>query len=241
MSGIKVSIITPCLNSEKTIRQTIESVLKQTYSNIEYIIVDGGSSDGTLDIIREYESLFHGRLRYISEPDCGIYNAMNKGIRLSKGEIIGIINSDDFYENDTVEQVLKYWNGSHNQVIYGYMRLLKNGRCMAISRDSHINLDENMITHPTCFVARKIYCKYGLFLENFKIAADYEFVLRLYKKYNVEFVRIPRVLANFRVGGISSTDREKVEKKNVQLRYGCINFWEYILFWVERWSLYFVK
>ena len=99
---MKISIITPCLNSAKTIRQTIESVLNQTYQDIEYIIVDGASTDGTLEIIQEYEDQFQGRMQYVSEPDNGIYDAMNKGIRMSHGNVIGIINSDDFYEEDAV-------------------------------------------------------------------------------------------------------------------------------------------
>ena len=107
---MKVSIITACFNSEKTIKTTIESVLHQTYSNIEYIIIDGKSSDSTIEIVKEYMPLFRGRLRYISEKDNGIYDAMNKGIRLSKGDVIGIINSDDFYELDAVENIIKYMN-----------------------------------------------------------------------------------------------------------------------------------
>ena len=103
---MKISIITPCLNSAKTIRQTIESVLNQTYHNIEYIIVDGASMDGTLEIIQEYEPQFQGRLHYVSEPDHGIYDAMNKGIRMSHGNVIGIINSDDYYEQDAVEKMV---------------------------------------------------------------------------------------------------------------------------------------
>ena len=101
---MKVSIITPCLNSEKTIRETIESVLNQTYLNIEYIIVDGGSTDNTLTIIREYIPLFRGRLHVISEKDDGIYDAMNKGIKKSHGQLIGIINSNDYYDYNIHER-----------------------------------------------------------------------------------------------------------------------------------------
>ncbi len=112
----KISIITPCLNSEKTIRDTMESVLHQTYKNIEYIIVDGGSEDRTLEIIHEYEHLFNGRLKYISEKDNGIYDAMNKGIRQSKGKLIGIIGSDDYYETDAVEKVAAHMTKDVNKV-----------------------------------------------------------------------------------------------------------------------------
>ena len=119
-NNIKVSIITVCFNSEKTIRRTIESVLYQTYPNIEYIIVDGKSTDGTVDIVKEYLPAFQKRLRYVSERDKGIYDAMNKGIRLSAGDVIGIINSDDFYEPDAVENIVKYADRGSCQVLYGY-------------------------------------------------------------------------------------------------------------------------
>lgn len=104
---MKVSIITPCLNSEKTIKDTMESVLKQTYKNIEYIVVDGGSTDGTMEIVKAYHSRFHGRMKYVSEKDNGIYEAMNKGIKLSSGRIIGIINSDDYYQYDAVSNIVE--------------------------------------------------------------------------------------------------------------------------------------
>lgn len=227
---MNVSIITPCYNSEKTIRQTIESVLSQTYPNIEYIIVDGGSTDNTVAIIQEYVPLFGDRLRYVSEKDEGIYDAMNKGIKMSHGQLIGIINSDDYYEPRTVETVLKYYNPNKDQVIYGYMNeLVKNVKNKIIA-SSHTNLNEKMITHPTCFVTRTVYQKYGLFLKCFKVAADYEFMLRLYKKSTVEFVQIPRVLANFRIGGISSTRRTQLEKHIIQLKYGCITIKEFMQF-----------
>ena len=104
---MKVSIITPCLNSETTIRDTIESVIRQSYQNMEYIIVDGGSTDRTVEIIEEYMDVFAGRLRYISEKDNGIYDAMNKGIQRASGSVIGIINSDDWYEPEAVERAVQ--------------------------------------------------------------------------------------------------------------------------------------
>lgn len=223
----KVSIITPCLNSEKTIRDTIESVLRQTYKNIEYIIVDGGSTDNTIPIIEEYIPLFQGRLRYISEKDKGIYDAMNKGIKMSRGCLIGIINSDDYYEDATVEKVVDRYRENSEQVIYGYLGLLLGNNRIKIQNFSHKNLHQNMIPHPTCFVTRKVYQKYGLFRKAFKITADYEFMVRLYEK-NVEFIQIPEVLANFRVGGMSSSSRTLIEKSTVKLLYRYISFREYI-------------
>ena len=121
---MKVSIITPSLNSEKTIEQTINSVLNQRYTDFEYIIIDGNSSDHTVDIIKEYISLFGGRMRYISEKDDGIYDAMNKGIKLARGNVIGIINSDDWYEKDALEKVVNFFSNNDTDVIDGKMNIL---------------------------------------------------------------------------------------------------------------------
>lgn len=216
----KVSIITPCLNSEKTIRDTIESVLNQTYKNIEYIIVDGLSTDRTLDIVKEYEPLFQGRMRYISERDHGIYNAMNKGIRMSGGELIGIINSDDHYEADAVETAVKHMSSAQCQVIYGYMGVLKGSILKYIATENHENLKNKMIPHPTCFVTRQIYQKYGLYLEWFKVAADYELMLRLFGKDDVVFTQVKKVQAYFRLGGTSSNDKYDLEREIARVMHG---------------------
>lgn len=227
MNTRKVSIITVCKNSEATIRETIESVLHQTYRNIEYIIVDGGSTDGTLDIVKEYIPLFQGRLRYVSEKDKGIYDAMNKGIKMSGGCLIGIINSDDYYEETAVEKAVQRYCEGKEQVIYGYVGLVSGNNRVKIQTPSHKNLRQCMIPHPTCFVSRKVYQKYGLFRTAFKLAADHEFMFRLYEK-NVEFIQIPEVLANFRLGGASSSKRTLVEKSIIKLLYRYISLKEFI-------------
>lgn len=214
-----VSIITPCLNSEKTIRDTIESVLAQAYPGIEYIIVDGGSTDGTLDIIKEYEPRFDGRMRYISEKDNGIYNAMNKGIRMSHGRVIGILNSDDYYEKDAVERVMDYsWSGGP-QVVYGYLRMLSRSGSERVWIEPHENLLQRMLPHPTCFVSRAAYEKHGLFLEWFKIAADYELMLRFYRA-GVPFTMLPCILTNFRMGGASHGKRLDMESAIARAMHG---------------------
>jgi len=230
---MRVSIITPCLNSEKTIRQTIESVLNQTYKNIEYIIVDGGSTDHTINIIKEYIPLFHGRLKYISEKDSGIYDAMNKGIRMSKGKLIGIINSDDFYEVTAVEKAVECFDCEKEQIIYGYLRVLDLKGRTSLLKVHHEELKDKMIPHPTCFVARKVYKKYGLFTKKLKIASDYEFMLRVKKNRTVEFIQIPEILANFRAGGISFKKQSRWEANIVRLRYGYISIKEYLDFLLD--------
>ncbi len=218
MNNLKVSIITPCLNSAATIRQTIESVLSQTYENIEYIIVDGRSTDQTVNIIREYIPSFKGRLKYISEKDTGIYSAMNKGIKLSHGSLIGIINSDDYYENNAVEKVLTYMTGDKYQVIYGYCRVFYNNCMAGILKNQHKDLVHNMIPHPTCFVTRETYQDFGLFLTVFKIASDYEFMFRVRNSGKVNFTQIKDVISNFRLGGKSS-DTYKLKCENAIIRY----------------------
>lgn len=216
----KVSIITPCFNSEKTIRDTMESVLGQTYPNIEYIIVDGGSTDATMRIVKEYEAKFKGRLRYLSEKDKGIYNAMNKGIRMSTGNIIGIINSDDYYEIDTVERVMENRSRVKYQVIYGYLRCIDKHGSERVLKARHLDIGRHMIAHPTCFVTRSVYRDYGLFIEWLRIASDYELMMRLSKHDNVEFTIIEDVLANFRLGGASSGYDTAFEASLVRFLYG---------------------
>lgn len=220
MKNITVSIITPCFNSESSIRDTIESVLHQTYQNIEYIIVDGASTDSTVQIIEEYAPMFQGRLRYVSEPDKGIYNAMNKGIKMSHGQLIGIINSDDYYEEDAVEKMVRQYNEGEYQVLYGYMRVMSHDRIRYICKDSHTQLLKAMIPHPTCFVSRNIYRDFGLYLERFRLVADYELMLRLNKTGKVQFRCIPEVITNYREGGASAGKRTFYEASLVRFLYG---------------------
>mgnify|MGYP002509984989 CR=1 FL=1 len=223
-----VSIITPCLNSQKTIHDTIESVLRQSYNTIEYIVIDGGSTDGTLEIIKQYVPLFCGRMRYVSEPDKGIYNAMNKGIRMSHGQLIGILNSDDFYEYNAVEMIAEQYKKEEYQVIYGHMRVLSRNRECYVCKDNHRLLLQAMIPHPTCFVTRNVYRDFGLYLEYLKIVADYELMLRLNKTGKVIFQCIPQVITNFRRGGASSGRRTSYEVNLVRFLYGGLSGVEFL-------------
>lgn len=197
--SIKISIITPCLNSEKTIRNTIESVRKQTYKNIEYIIVDGASIDKTISIVEEYIPLFHGRMRYISEKDNGIYDAMNKGIMRATGDVIGIINSDDCYEPDAVEQAVRCFENTDAEAVYGEMWLIdQNGE-----RAYH-TWHSMFPPHPSTFIKKEIYQKYGMFETGYRIAADRDLLLR-FMAAGIHFEHTDEIFANFRRTGISNT------------------------------------
>lgn len=212
---MKVSIITPCLNSGKTIEETVKSVLGQTYQNVEYIIVDGGSTDQTIEILDKYCSVSKGRLKYISEKDDGIYDAMNKGILRASGDVIGIINSDDWYETDAIEMIVDCFNKSNADVVFGEIWLIDlNGKRRSCTKNS------TLPPHPAMFVRRNIYQKYGMFDANYAIAADYELTLRLLSK-GVIFERVDKILSNFRTSGISSIrKRECIEETyQINLKY----------------------
>ncbi|MBR2373030.1 MAG: glycosyltransferase [Lentisphaeria bacterium] len=217
---MQISIITVCYNSAKTIRRTFESVLNQTFTDYEYIVVDGNSKDGTLDIIKEYEPKFNGRMRWISEPDNGIYDAMNKGIRMAQGEIIGIINSDDYYEFDALQNIAAY-SDRKADVYYGMCRQLDEQGEITVIRSNHIRLKNRGMLHPACFVSRDAYDKFGLFDLQYKIAADYELLLRFFEA-GAGFVPVDSILANFSSGGISDVT-PYYELYKIRLQYGIIS------------------
>lgn len=204
MENIKVSIVTVCRNAEKTIEQTIKSVIGQTYSLMEYIIVDGASEDGTLRVINQYRDLID---MVISEPDGGIYDAMNKGIKKATGDLIGILNADDWYEPDAVECIVREfqrWN--HVGVISGQIRFIKQNQVVGKSKYRDVNeIWKRMpIAHPAAFVTRETYHAVGLFDASFKIAADYDLIFRCFLE-GIKFKYLDDVLTNFRIGGISGT------------------------------------
>lgn len=218
-----VSVITPCYNSEKTIARTIESVLAQTYKNIEYIIIDGSSTDKTVEIAKSYEAAFEGRMHIYSEKDEGIYYAMNKGIGLAKGEIIGIVNSDDYYETDAVAKIAEKRTSSPYQILYGFERILKDEQETMIVLHHHTNLPNQMITHPTCFVTKKLYEDKGVFNTDYRYSADYEFMLRMFEDKKVEFTPVYELISNYALGGASGTGAAYLETNKLLLEHGTIS------------------
>ena len=218
-----VTVITPCYNSEKTIRRTIESVLNQTYENIEYLIIDGASKDKTVEIAKSYEEAFGGRMKIFSEPDEGIYYAMNKGIGLATGELIGIVNSDDYYEQEAVEHIVGESSDKPYQILYGFERILNEGQETQIVIHHHTNLPNQMITHPTCFVTKKLYEDKGVFNTNYRYSADYEFMLRMFQDKQVEFKPVYQLISNYALGGASGTGDAYLETMGLHCKYGVIS------------------
>lgn len=227
MDNVKVSIITVSYNSEKTIGRTIESVLHQTYENIEYIIVDGASNDGTVDIIKSYEKDFGNRLKWISKPDDGIYYAMNKGINMATGDIIGIINSDDWYEEDAVENIISVYDPNEYQIIYGMLNTWDNGKLLSVEWRNHEYLRSGMIGHPACFVTKNIYNDIGSFDTEYRSVADYDFMLRMSVDNRVVFTPIMKVIANFSTGGMCSSSQAWRELLKLQRAYDIISDRQY--------------
>lgn len=206
---MKVSIITVVYNNKETINHAIQSVLNQNYSDIEYIIIDGGSTDGTVDIIKDYKKQIN---KFISEPDRGIYDAMNKGIKWAEGDIIGILNSDDFYiNNDLISQIVEEVENKNVDMVFGDVVYVKPDNLDKIVR-YYSSADFNpqkfawgwMPAHPSCFLKREIYEKHGYFKTNYKIASDYELLVRFMVKYKISYSYIPRVFVKMRTGGISN-------------------------------------
>lgn len=210
---MKISIITATFNSGSTVRDTMLSVLSQSYKNIEHIIVDGRSKDNTMDIVRDMEPLYDGRLRYISEKDKGIYDAMNKGIKMATGDVIGILNSDDFYSSGYVLETL--------------VAVLKNSGADAVYGDIHYVDDEDLNkcvryyssgnfrpwmmrlgfqpAHPSFYCKREIFERHGSFDITFRVAADFEHLLRLIYINRISTCYVPLDCVTMRTGGASTS------------------------------------
>lgn len=212
---MRISIITAVLNGASSVEYAIRSVLGQTCPDIEYIIVDGGSTDGTLEVIKKYE---HGISRWISGPDKGIYDALNKGLKMATGEVIGILHSDDFYAHERViSDVAAQMEREKSASCYGdlfYVDKTDTDKVVRYwrSRPYKEGLFHRgwMPPHPTLFVRKEIYDKYGLFNTDFRIAADYELMLRFLEKHKISTTYIPEVLVKMRVGGESNRSLRNV-------------------------------
>ncbi|GJM15333.1 MAG: glycosyl transferase [Thermodesulfobacteriota bacterium] len=214
---MKISIITVAYNNQKYVGECIESVLNQTHHDIEYIVIDGASTDGTLDVINKYKDRI---FKIVSEPDKGIYDAINKGIDLATGDIIGILNSDDMYASDMVlERVNSAFESSGAQSCYGDLVYVSQDKSRVIRYWKSGEYNEELIMkgwmppHPTFFVKRVIYDRLGRFNTDLKIAADYDLILRFMAKGGITTFYLPEVLVNMRIGGHSNRSIKNIALK----------------------------
>ena len=216
---MKISIITVTFNSEKTLRYTIESVLNQNYDDIEYLIIDGGSTDSTLDIIKCYEPKFEGKLHYISEPDKGIYDAMNKGILMATGNVVGFLNSDDLFIDKKVAEDIVSAFDTNTDAIYANLYFVQSTDVNQIVRiwkgSPYVSFKYGLCpAHPTFYVRREIYQQYGGFDLSFDVSADFELMLRLIEKVHIRTKYLDRYMIRMRMGGESTGNIKNILKGN---------------------------
>ena len=220
---MKISIITVVYNNEKTIKDAMESVLKQTYKNIEYVIIDGKSIDNTVNFINEHKE----KLGYfISENDNGIYDAMNKGIQATTGDVIGILNSDDLYQDsDVISAVMQRFNDDPGlDILYGDLVYVKSHDTSKVVRNwkskAYYNRffeNANVPPHPSLFVRSKVYKEIGLFDLKYKLAADYELMLRMFKKHNFKSKYLNRLIIKMRLGGATNQSFLNIFNQNKEI------------------------
>jgi glycosyltransferase involved in cell wall biosynthesis len=222
----KVSIITACYNSAKTIAGTLKSVYDQQFRNIEHIVVDGGSTDGTLNIIHAHRCSIS---KFVSEPDKGIYDALNKGIALSSGDIIAFLNSDDIYaDNNVIKYVVEQFVAQSSDAVYGDVAFVKGDDFDQVIRvyssrrfhPSRIGWGW-MPAHPALFVSRRIFEKHGAFNTDYRIAGDFEFVARIFVQPALRYLYVPRVLVKMRTGGISTRSWKSTLLLNKEVLKAC--------------------
>jgi glycosyltransferase involved in cell wall biosynthesis len=219
---LKVSIITVVYNNAKTIDNAIKSVLAQTYPNIEYIIIDGASTDGTLDIIEGYKDSID---QIVSEPDKGLYSAMNKGLNLATGDVIGFINSDDqIFDETCVASIVQEFDKTGADVVYGNKLFVspqdidKTVRYWKAGPFRRKNFEKGwMSPHLSTYIRKTLYDKYGHFREDFKIAADYELMLRFMFKEKSKVAYLDKTLVRMMAGGISNSSLKNILISNLEV------------------------
>lgn len=219
---MKVSIITVAFNSGRTLAHTLRSVMSQTYSNIEYVVIDGGSTDDSIDIIREWEPRFNGRLKWASEKDKGIYDAMNKGILMATGDVIGILNSDDFFtSDDIVERFVPAFQDPSIDAIYGDIHFVRDSNLNKCVRYYSSRLFHPrwlrfgfMPAHPSFYARRQVFDRAGLYKTDYLIGSDYEMMVRLFRTFHIKAKYLPMDFVTMRIGGLST--------RNLRSRYQLI-------------------
>lgn len=223
---MKITIITVAFNAADTIEDTIRSVLGQDYSDLEYIVIDGASTDGTLGVINRYRDRI---ARVVSEPDNGIYDAMNKGLALATGEVVGILNSDDFYiDGRAVSKVAAVFADASVGAVFADLLYVRPGDLsVSVRRYSSKGFKPEkfaygwMPAHPTFFLRKCYYDRYGLYKTDYRIAADYELLIRMLYVHKIPYVYIPEVLIKMRLGGASTRSLKSNIILNREILRGC--------------------
>ena len=227
---MKISLITATYNSAETLRDTMQSVLNQTFKDVDCIIVDGNSKDGTLDIVKEFELLFEGRLRWVSEPDKGIYDAMNKGIKMAQGDVVGILNSDDFFASDHVLETVNdaFIGNPALEGVYADVRYVNwqdTTKTVRIFSGKDFERKKlcwgKMPPHPSFYVRRECYDRFGLYSLDYPICSDYDMFVKMIWEGNINTLYINDVFVNMRSGGTSSNGI-KVHRKIMRERMRCV-------------------
>lgn len=220
---MKFSVIIVTLNSSNSIKKTLESALLQKYGNFEIIIIDGASNDGTIDIIKDYEVKFPGKIQWISERDSGIYNAMNKGIKMANSEFISIIGAGDWLEENALEKALEcIQRNPEADAVYGKTRIWKDdlGSSSLVQTLPDI-LPVQPMQHPSIFYKKSLHNKFGLYNEKYKIVSDYLFCLKAFYLGKACVVPFDDVATNFVMDGVSSKNNFKVIIENIKVRKEC--------------------
>ncbi|WP_207495323.1 glycosyltransferase family 2 protein [Aridibaculum aurantiacum] len=216
-----ISIITVCFNSAKTIAETIESVLSQSYPHIQYIIIDGGSTDGTLEIIRSYGPKIN---IVVSEPDNGLYDAMNKGISMATGEIIGILNSDDlFYSSTVLQKVANAFLSAQPDIVYGNIWMSSSDQMNKPVRKWIAGRQRPFTSgwhppHPAVYVKRRCYDDFGFYKPDFAVSSDFEMMLRLFHVHSLKAHYLDEVIVNMRMGGASTGSLKNIIVGNLNIK-----------------------
>lgn len=244
---MKLSIITINLNNKDGLRVTLESVYSQTYKTFEHIIVDGGSNDGSVDTIRQLlvkpdDAVIHDistiQQSWISEPDSGIYNAMNKGIRMATGDYLLFLNSGDRLASvDVIERVLPYLN-NENDIVSGELELVKSGEVVTkLFPPLTINLNYCInagLTHPNTFIKSDLFDRYGYYNEHNKIVSDWEFFLIACGLHSCKYKSIPVLVSSFEMDGISSRNDELLKKETQDALQRLLPWWKKLERYIRR-------
>lgn len=223
---MKISVITVCYNSALTIKDTLESVALQRYKDFEHLIIDGGSKDGTLEIIRAWKG---HPVRLISESDEGIYDAMNKGVRLATGDVVAFLNADDFYKDDNVlGRVAQVMQAERLDALYGDVEFFRPGQQDTVARRYNSGRFTAgrlgwgwMPAHPALFVRRALFERYGVFRTDYRIAGDFEFITRVFKHPELRHRHLPESLVRMQLGGISTSGWRATLQLNREMMRAC--------------------